>query len=152
NNPTFVVNYLSERIKVTNALLGFLLLFAWYASFAAQGLYVSHRLSTMADELKEIGRAVLFSSVALLAASQLGHWPTINTGTVALFFVTSFAVVTAARLGLRMNLRRLRASGQNVKSIVIIGGGSRGRRFANQLQRRYDLGYKLLGYIDSDAT
>src|SRR5690242_1642274 len=65
-NPTFVIDYLSDRVKVTNALLGFLLVFAWYASFAAQGLYVSHRLSTIGEELKEIARAVLFSSGSLL--------------------------------------------------------------------------------------
>ena len=43
-NPTFVVDYLSKRIKVTNALLAFGLLFSWHAAFAVQGLYVSHRL------------------------------------------------------------------------------------------------------------
>lgn len=152
HNPTFVVDYLSQRIKVTNALLGVLLLLAWYASFAAQGLYVSHRLSTIAEELKEIARAVLFSSGALLVAAQLGHWPTINAWTVAIFTVVAFGAVTAARMGLRLNLRRLRARGHNVKTLLIIGGGARGRRFAAQLKRRYDLGYKLLGYVDSDPA
>ena len=50
-NPTFVVDYLSERVKVTNAILGFLLLLSWYAAFAGQGLYISHRLSSIGGEL-----------------------------------------------------------------------------------------------------
>src|ERR1051325_1584094 len=152
HNPTFVVDYLSERIKVTNALLGVMLLLAWYASFAAQGLYVSHRLSTIAEELKEVARAVLFSSGALLVAAQLGHWPTINAWTVAAFALVAFGAVTVARMGLRLNLRRLRARGHNVKTLLIIGGGARGRRFAAQLKRRYHPGYKLLGYVDSDPA
>src|SRR6266576_2535293 len=151
-NPTFVVEYFSARVKVTNAVLGVMLLAAWYAAFAAQGLYVSHRLSTIGEELKEITRAVLFSAGALLVAAQLGKWPTINAGTVAVFSVVGLSAVAAGRLGLRLNLRRLRARGHNVKSLVIVGGGARGHRFAAQLQRRYDLGYKLLGYVDSDPA
>ena len=151
-NPTFAVDYLSQRIKVGNALLGFLLLLAWYISFAAQGLYVSHRLSTTTEEIKEIVRAVLFSSGALLVVSQFGHWPTIDTLTVGIFCLVSLTMISAARLALRFNLRRLRACGHNVKSLVIVGAGRRGRRFADQLHRRYDLGYKLLGYVDSGSA
>jgi hypothetical protein len=51
-NPTFVVDYLSNRIKITNALLGIGLLVSWHAAFAVQGLYVSHRLRAIRLELK----------------------------------------------------------------------------------------------------
>ena len=74
-NPAFVVDYLSQRVKVTNAILGALLLFSWYAAFAAQGLYVSHRLISRSKELIEIARAIAICAVALLVAGQIGHWP-----------------------------------------------------------------------------
>jgi exopolysaccharide biosynthesis polyprenyl glycosylphosphotransferase len=151
-NPTFVIDYLSQRVKVANAILGFALLLSWYAAFAAQGLYVSHRLSSMAEELKEITRAVMICSAALLVAAQLGNWPTINAITVAEFSLVVFTLITFVRLALRLNLRRLRASGHNVKSLLLVGGGARGRRFAAQLKRRPDLGYKLLGYVDTDPA
>ena len=35
DNPGFVVDYLSQRIKVTNAILGVLLIISWHAAFAA---------------------------------------------------------------------------------------------------------------------
>src|SRR5712692_7046369 len=57
-NPGFAFDYLSHRIKVTNALLGFALLIIWHVSFGVQGLYLSHRLSTISEELKEIARAI----------------------------------------------------------------------------------------------
>jgi exopolysaccharide biosynthesis polyprenyl glycosylphosphotransferase len=151
-NPDFVIDYLSERIKVTNALLGVGLIISWHIAFAVQGLYVSHRLRPLRLELKEIGRAVLFSSLALLVGGNLGSWPTINWRTVAMFGLMSFALIGGMRLVLRLNLRRLRRRGHNVKTLLIVGGGLRGRQFARRVNRRQDLGYRLLGYVDSDPV
>lgn len=151
-NPRFVIDYLSERIKVTNALLGFGLVISWHIAFAVQGLYVSHRLRPPRLEAKEIGRAILISTLTLLVAANVGSWPTINVRTVAMFGLVSFTLIGGMRLVLRVNLRRLRRGGHNVKTLLIIGGGARGRRFASQLNRRQDLGYRVLGYVDSDPA
>lgn len=152
HNPTFAADYLSQRIKVSNAALGFLLVVTWHVAFAAQGLYLSHRLRSSRDEITEIARAVVISAVALLAAANVGHWPTINVTTVTVFGAVSFALVAGVRMALRLNLRRLRARGHNVKTLLIVGGGERGRQFALQLTRRQDIGYRLLGFVDSDAA
>src|SRR5205085_2334546 len=122
-NPAFVVDYLSQRVKVTNAILGALLIFSWHVTFGAQGLYVSHRLISPKTELKEIARAIGISSVALLVTAQLGRWPTINLATVAEFAVIGFVTIAGVRLALRFNLRRLRTRGHNVKTLIIVGGG-----------------------------
>src|ERR1043165_4237096 len=68
SNPGFVVDYLSERVKVGNAMLGVVLMLSWYAAFAAQGLYTSHRLGSRSKELVEVARAIAICSVALLVA------------------------------------------------------------------------------------
>lgn len=151
-NPDFVIAYLSERIKVTNALLGVGLVISWHIAFAVQGLYVSHRLRPLRLELKEIGRAVLFSTLALLVGANLGSWPTINLRTVAMFGLLSFGLIGGMRVVLRLNLRRLRRRGHNVKTLLIVGGGSRGRQFAERVTLRQDLGYRVLGYVDSDPA
>ena len=150
NNIDFAVDYLSERVKVSNAVLGAGLLITWHLAFAVQGLYLSHRLSTHREELKEIARATLISSTVLLVAAEFGKWPTIDAVTALTFGIVSFALVASTRMLLRLNLRRLRKSGHNVKPLLLIGGGPRGRRLGVQLQRRQDLGYKVLGYLDSD--
>jgi len=150
SNPTFVVDYLSQRVKVANAILGVLLILSWYAAFAAQGLYASHRLGSRGREILEIGRAVASCAVALLVAAAIGHWPTIGLRTIGEFGLISFTAVLSVRMALRYNLRRLRERGHNVKSLVIVGGGSRGRAFAAHITRRHDLGYKILGFVDSD--
>src|SRR5687768_16691951 len=149
DNPVFVLDYLSERVKVTNALLGFALLIIWHVSFGVQGLYLSHRLSTIYEEMKEVARAIGISSIALLAGAQTGNWPTINARTVAAFAIVSFIMVGGMRLGLRLNLRRLRRRGHNTKSLLIVGGGPRAEEFAQRVNNRQDLGYKLIGYVES---
>src|SRR3954467_3100779 len=69
-SPAFVVDYLSERVKITNALLGLLLVLSWYGAFAAQGLYTSHRLGSRTREIVEIARAIAICSVALVVAAS----------------------------------------------------------------------------------
>ena len=150
HDPGFAIDYLSNRIKLSNALLGFALLIVWHISFGAQGLYLSHRLSTLYEELKEIAQAIGVSSVALLAAAQTGRWPTINARTVAAFAFISFTLVAGMRVGLRLKLRGMRRRGLNTKSLLIVGGGARAEEFATRVSQRHDLGYNLIGYIESD--
>jgi exopolysaccharide biosynthesis polyprenyl glycosylphosphotransferase len=150
NNVEFAFDYLSQRVKVSNALLGVGLLITWHLAFAVQGLYLSHRFASQTKELKEIARAILFCSLVMLVAAQIGRWPTINFGTVLMFATMSFALIAGMRILLRLNLRRLRRRGHNLKALLVVGGGARSRRFAEHIQQRQDLGYKLIGYVDSD--
>ena len=152
NNVDFAFDYLSQRVKVSNALLGLALVVTWHLAFSVQGLYLSHRFATHHQELQEIVRAIVFCSLVLLVGAQLGHWPTINLKTITVFAILSFALVGGTRMLLRLNLRRLRKRGHNVKSLLIVGGGARSRRFASHIQKRQDLGYKLVGYVDSDMA
>src|SRR6185436_17427931 len=69
NDVSFAFDYLSERIKVSNALLGVGLLITCHLAFAVQGLYLSHRFNKQSRELTEIARGVLLCSVALLVAA-----------------------------------------------------------------------------------
>lgn len=151
-NVGFLFSYLSERVKVTNALLGFLLILFWHAAFAAQKLYVSHRLRPIGEEIKEVARAVGLTALMLLLAAEFGKWPTINLPTVALFAGLSFGLISVMRLGLRLNLRRLRARGHNVKSLLVVGGGARARRLASFISARPDLGYSVMGFVDNDPA
>jgi exopolysaccharide biosynthesis polyprenyl glycosylphosphotransferase len=148
NNVDFAVDYLSERIKVSNALLGVGLLITWHLALAVQGLYLSHRFGAHQRELLEVARGVLIGALALLVAAQIGRWPTINLVTVSLFGLIAFSMIAGMRLLLRWNLRRLRRRGHNVKALLMVGGGLRGQRFAEYVELQQDLGYKIIGYVD----
>src|SRR5437764_12496881 len=107
-NPSFVFDYLSQRVKVTNAMLGAVLLLSWYAAFAAQGLYVSHRLSSLSKELTEVARAIGICSAGSLVAAQVARWPTIDTPMAIEFAGVSFVIVGGVRVMLRFKLRWFR--------------------------------------------
>src|SRR3954453_8697034 len=145
----YALDFLHTRIKVGNALLGGVLILTWYLTFYLQGVYRSHRLTGLRAELAEVTRAIFFSILALMSVAQIGQWRSITirtTGCVGLF---SLLLIGAVRLLIRLNLRRLRLRGHNLKKLVIIGTGSRAEWFAKQVLQRSDLGYRLVGYVDS---
>ena len=147
----YAIEFLSTRVKVTNALLGAAMLLAWYVVFNLQGIYRSHRLSKFSEELREIGRAAFLASLLLLMIAQVGRWPTITLWTAACVGAIGFVLISAMRVLLRLNLRRLRLRGHNIKTLLIVGGGPRARWFANEVRQRTDLGYRIIGYIDDET-
>jgi len=148
--PAYAVDFLSTRIKLGNALLAGLLLVIWYIAFELQGLYRSHRLTTFAFELKEIAHAVFAASIALLIVAQIGRWKTINLKTTVCVAAIAIALIGGMRILLRLNLRRLRLRGLNIKKLLLIGNGPRAEWLAKQVSERTDFGYRLVGYVDDE--
>lgn len=150
--PAYALNFLSTRIKIGNALLCALMLTVWYIIFNLQGVYRSHRLSSAIDEFREIGRAVCLAAGLLMIVAHVGRWPTITLWTASCVGVIGFVMIGAMRVLLRLNLRRLRKSGHNIKTLLIVGGGPRARWFANEIRQRTDLGYRIIGYVDDETN
>ena len=146
------IDFFSSRIKVANALLCAMMVIIWYIIFNMQGIYRSHRLSTALDEFREIGRAVFLASVTLLVVAQIGRWPTVTLATAASVGVIGFVLIGGMRVLLRLNLRRLRLRGHNIKTLLIVGGGPRARWFANEIRQRTNLGYRIIGYVDDETN
>lgn len=148
----YAIDFLSTRVKIGNALLCASMLVVWYMVFNLQGIYRSHRLSRFADELKEIGRAVFLASLMLLMVAQIGRWQTITLWTAVCVGLIGLVLIVAMRISLRLNLRRLRLHGHNIKTVLIVGGGPRARWFANEIRQRVDLGYRIIGYVDDETN
>jgi exopolysaccharide biosynthesis polyprenyl glycosylphosphotransferase len=148
----YAVEFLSSRVKVANAFLGILMLISWYVIFNLQGIYRSHRLSSALDEFREIGRAVFLASVSLMVVAHIGRWPTITLETTATVGVVGFALIGIMRVLLRLNLRRLRRQGHNIKTLLMVGGGPRAHWFANEIRKRTNLGYRIIGYVDDETN
>jgi|ERR1043166_930642 exopolysaccharide biosynthesis polyprenyl glycosylphosphotransferase len=148
----YAIEFLSTRVKITNALLGAAMLLVWYVVFNLQGIYRSHRLSRFTEELREIGRAVFLASLMLLMVAQIGRWRTITLWTAVCVGLIGMALIVLMRLLLRLNLRRLRLRGHNIKTLLIVGGGPRAKWFANEVEERTDLGYRIIGYVDDETN
>ena len=148
----YAFDFLSTRVKVANALLCACMLLVWYVVFNLQGIYRSHRLSRFAEELREIARAVFLASLMLLMVAQIGRWQTITLWTAICVGLIGFVLIVTMRVLLRLNLRRLRLRGHNIKTLLIVGGGPRARWFANEVRERTDLGYRIIGYVDDETN
>ena len=148
----YAVDFLSTRVKIANVLLCIAMALVWYLVFNLQGIYRSHRLSRFTEELKEIGRAVFLATLMLLTVAQIGHWQTITLWTAACVGLIGLGLIVVMRVLLRLNLRRLRLHGHNIKTLVIVGGGPRARWFANEVRQRSDLGYRVIGYVDDETN
>jgi exopolysaccharide biosynthesis polyprenyl glycosylphosphotransferase len=146
----YALDFLSTRVKVGNALLCGLLLAVWYIAFELQGLYRSHRLTTFNTELREIVRAVLVASVSLFMVAELGGWETMTLLTTGYVALIAFTLIAGMRLLVRLNLRRLRLGGHNIKKLLLVGNGPRAEWLATQVSERSDLGYRLVGYVDEE--
>ena len=141
-----------EAEELGNALLGACMVLVWYVVFNLQGIYRSHRLSRFSEELREIGRAVFLASLMLLMMAQIGRWQTITLRAAASVALIGLVLIVFMRLLLRLNLRRLRLRGHNIKKLLIVGGGPRARWFANEVRQRNDLGYRIVGYVDDETN
>lgn len=146
----YSVDFLSTRVRMSNAILCGLLLIVWHILFNVRGLYRSHRLRSLRGEFRQVTQASALCAALLLIASEIGGWKTIDLWTVAGFW--SFAVILCGgiRFVLRRFLRILRRRGRYLKTLLIIGGGQRGEQFAEMMSERKDLGYRLLGFVDSN--
>lgn len=151
-NAALAVDFLSTRIKLGNAILGGLLLLVWHLALKGSGLYRLTRLRPRREELREIAQSVLIASLALLAAAQVGGWRTITLRAVACFAILSLTLVSSFRLGQQKVLRSVRRRGHNARTLLLVGGGPRGQQFLKRLRERPDLGYRLIGYVDSDRA
>ena len=146
----YAFDFLSERITIPNALLIGLLVFIWHQAFNLRGLYLLTRLHLLGEEIRELALAVGACAIALLLVAQIGHWPTITLRTTGFWALLSFTLICGFRLTQQSALRWFRRRGHNVKTMLLIGGGPRGQQFVARLLERPDLGYRLLGYLDSD--
>lgn len=125
---------------------GFVLLFAlltWVAFSIYFQLYRSRRTGpVLADTL-----ILLKVSAASLAILQLGtEW--FAAPLPSRFFLLRFAGITllalgAARIAVRLLLRRLRELGYNTKRVVVVAAPPLYERLARKLEARADYGYHL---------
>lgn len=146
----YSVNFLSTRVKLSNAILCVLLLVVWHVFFHVRGLYRSHRLRGLHEEMKQVWQASALCATILLIAAQLGGWKTIDLWVVAGFWAFAVIFCGGIRFASRRFLRVLRQRGQYLKTLLIVGGGPRGEQFAQLISQRQDLGYRMIGFVDSD--
>ena len=140
--------FLSMRIKVQNIVVFLGLLLAWHVIFSIFGLYESKRLSDRKNEVKDVLKATFAGTLVILLAALLFRIRTVTPTFLATFWVLSSSIAICLRLVLRLVLGWLRVHGRNLRQMLIVGTNPRAVRFAQSIESRPELGYRLIGFVD----
>ena len=136
------------RFKVSNLLLFIGLLASWYVIFHAFGLYRSRRLVSTAEASLDIIKATSVGSMAVLGIGLLGDIQFVNSTFILPFWAVTTVLTISARMALRWVLVRFRIRGRNLRYILIVGTNNRALRFAEMIEGKPELGYRIRGFID----
>jgi len=138
------------RLKVSYLLLFILLMAAWHVIFEAFGLYRSRRLTSAREETLDVVKATSLASAAMLGVALLLGIDLITFRFLLVFWVLSTALTILARLTLRATLERFRVRGRNLRNLLIVGTNARALRFAELVESKPTLGYKVKGFVDDE--
>jgi putative colanic acid biosynthesis UDP-glucose lipid carrier transferase len=136
-----------ERYEVMGAIAGFLLMLTSQYT----GLYESWRGRSIFQSAKLIMKAWLITWAILII---LAFWFK-DTSSYSRLAVTSWAIITMFSLVLyRILIRSIliifRQSGNNIKSVAIVGAGKVGQQLAKNVNENPWLGYKVTAFYDDN--
>ncbi len=151
-------DFLLARASLPNAALIGAFLLVSQRIFDYCGLYRSRRLAARRELYHRIVRAVSITTLLLGvigAATARERVPgavfrveVLDLPFLAAFWSAAVATVAAQRAGVHRVLEGLRRRGRNLRHVLIVGNGPRGRWFAESLESRPELGYRVLGFLD----
>ncbi|OFX18900.1 MAG: hypothetical protein A2V77_17250 [Anaeromyxobacter sp. RBG_16_69_14] len=126
---------------------GFLVI--WHVVFAAFGFYQSKRLTSCWSESSKILQATAVGSAGIYLLSVSLEISMVQGLFLPVFFASMAAITVACRLVLRWVLGAVRRRGRNLRHVLIVGTNSRAIAFARKLEVTPELGFRLIGFVDS---
>jgi exopolysaccharide biosynthesis polyprenyl glycosylphosphotransferase len=143
-----LAEFLSLRVKIGNFLIFAMFLLSWHAIFSSFHLYASHRLSRRRDEMVDILKACSLGTFIVLVVAAVLRIRMATPMFLGIFWATSTLAMMASRVGLRSVLKRVRLYGRNLRNMLIIGTNQRATEFAQKIESRPALGYRVVGFVD----
>ena len=138
------------NLKLINVLLLVLLAVLWHVVFLSMGLYDSRRLDRGKDECRDVFKAVVMGSMLLLVVGALFRRHHITRDMVLYFATLAFSLTCLGRFALRVAMGWVRVHNRNLRRLLLVGSNRRGLAFAQRMQLKPQLGYRVVGYIDDE--
>jgi exopolysaccharide biosynthesis polyprenyl glycosylphosphotransferase len=126
--------------------------FAWVSILYVLGLYRLRARWSARTELLDIIRAALLLSVGAFTALFLFKLPNMSRLLLILLFGAQVFLSLASRLTVRRVFEALREQGYNIRYMLVVGAGPAARSFANRIDRRRDLGLRVVGHLSHGET
>jgi exopolysaccharide biosynthesis polyprenyl glycosylphosphotransferase len=151
NSQNTFDEFLSMRVKIINLLLLLLFIGGWHIQFVYFRLYHSRRLAPFSLEINDLLKATIFGTFYLKAIAYFFSMAIVTLPFLVVFWAGTFAILVVSRIILRQILSWVRLNDRNLRYILIVGTNPRAVRFAQSLESKPELGYRLLGFVDKDS-
>ncbi len=114
--------------------------------------YVPKRKKRFSFEVVKILQIHFFSLLILLSFLFIYKEIHISREFLAIFVALSVLSQCVFRYSVKIATRELRKKGYNKQFVLILGAGSLGKRFSNNLEQYKELGYEVIGFLDDYST
>ncbi|PZD96391.1 undecaprenyl-phosphate glucose phosphotransferase [Paenibacillus sambharensis] len=112
------------------------------------GFYAPRRRKSFSSDIWKIIQVQSLSFLGLLSMLFIAKEVHISRELLVIFFCANITAMAAYRFMVKQGLFRLRRKGYNKKFVLILGAGTVGRSFFNNLQSHPELGYEVYGFLD----
>ena len=126
------------------------LIVLWPTVFYFQGLYQKRRIRSKIDELLRVLVAVMLATILLAAGLTFYREASYSRVFLATFFAVDVLLVSLTRWAILVALARIRRSGGNLQSVLVVGAGELGRRVVERLDLHREYGFRVVGFLDDD--
>ncbi|MFD0961833.1 undecaprenyl-phosphate glucose phosphotransferase [Paenibacillus chungangensis] len=110
--------------------------------------YSPKRRKNFSYDVLKIIQIQTVSFLGLLSLLYFTNESDVSRQFLLIFFCMNIVAVSAYRYGVKLILSHFRRKGFNKRFVLIIGAGSLGRGFYQNLQQHPDLGYEVAGFLD----
>ncbi len=112
------------------------------------GFYAPRRRKNFAADIWKITQVNALSFIGLLSILFFAKQIHVSREFLGIFLALNVSLLISYRYVVKTSLARLRRKGYNKKFILILGAGSVGRNFHQNLQQYPELGYEVFGFLD----
>lgn len=145
-----LAEFFELRIRLGNLILFISFLVIWNLLFNVFGLYGSKRLESRWGEIWDITRATTIGTVVIAVFGLAFRIWVVNRVFLVLFWLLTTTSVILSRTVIRGALAYARRHGRNTRNMLIIGTNQRALELVDRIQRRPELGYRILGFADEN--
>ena len=145
-----LIEFMSMRVKVQNFLLFLGLLASWHTIYAHFALYSPNRRSGAWSEVSDILKATSLGTMMVFLASMLFEISVVTPLFLFTFWLTSTLVSILVRFTVGYLVMRLGARDINLRRVLIVGTNARALEFAERIQVRADMGFRVIGFVDDE--
>jgi exopolysaccharide biosynthesis polyprenyl glycosylphosphotransferase len=144
--------FLAMRIKLQNFAIFVGFVFIWHVIFTASGLYHSKGTVGWQAEVRHLIKAVSFGTLIVSICTVLFNIKMVTPVFIFVFWYSCVFLTLTGRLILMNVLKWMKAHGQNLRYLLIVGTGEKAVQFAGHIESKPELGYHIIGFVAEEES